>query len=71
MFYTIHQQGSGWRIEDGNSLKLIAQCPTKDDADMIVRGLAVLNIVQGVVRLSGAGQLKSLLDIASGTNIAP
>jgi hypothetical protein len=67
LFYAIHQEGSGWRIEDGNSLKLIAHCPTKDDADMIVKGLAVLSILQDVVRLSGAGQLKSLLDIASGS----
>jgi hypothetical protein len=70
MFYTIHQQGRGWRIENGNSRKLVAQCPTKRDADMVVMGLAALDILQEVVRLAGVERLRSLLDIASGADLA-
>jgi hypothetical protein len=65
-FFTVHQQGRGWRIEDGNSHRLVAQCPTKNDADMVVNGLIALDTLQEVARLSGVGQLRTLLDIASG-----
>lgn len=70
MFYTIHHEGKSWHVEDGNTHRLIARCPTKADADMVVNALVVLEEIKDVVRVSGVQRLKKLLNIGAGADIA-
>jgi len=66
VFYTVHYQGKSWHVEDGNTHRVIARCPTKGDADTVVNGLVALEELKDVVRVSGVG-LKNLLSIATET----
>jgi hypothetical protein len=70
VFYTIHHQGKSWHVEDGNTHKLIARCPTKGDADMVVNGLIALAERNDVMRVSGVQRLKNLLSIGAGAETA-